>query len=68
MRFRGRVDVPLAAVGLTCALVGMVVLLLGDGRGTASAGLATDQLLGSMLVAVAVLALSAVALLRAGRR
>ena len=57
----------LAIVGVACAAVG-VVLLVGHEGGRSSLAPASGDVLGSAFVGAAVMALAAVALLRAGRR
>ena len=57
----------LAIGGVACALVG-VVLLISSAGGPADAAPASLDVLGSAFVALAVMALAAGALLRAGRR
>jgi hypothetical protein len=57
----------LAIGGVVCAMVG-VVLLVSSAGGTAAATPASSDVLGSAFVALAVMALAAGALLRAGRR
>ncbi len=57
----------LAMLGVACAAVG-VVLLAGFGGSAPDAALTAAEVLGSVLVGMAVMVLAAVALLRAGRR
>ncbi len=57
----------LAIVGAACLAVG-VVLLVSAGGGRPAAAVSSGDVLGSAFVALAVMALAAGALLRAGRR
>lgn len=57
----------LAVVGVASAVVG-VVLLVGSGGGRPPGAVSSADVLGSAFVALAVMALAAGALLRAGRR
>jgi hypothetical protein len=57
----------LAIVGVTCGAVG-VVLLVSSGGGQPAVAVSSADVLGSAFVALAVMALAAGALLRAGRR
>lgn len=57
----------LAVVGVACGAVG-VVLLVSSAGARSAAGLASADVLGSAFVGLAVMALAAGALLRAGRR
>lgn len=57
----------LAVLGVACAAVG-VVLLAGSGGARPATALTPSDVLGSVLVGMAVMVLAAVALMRAGRR